>query len=327
MPANLTPEYLDAEREYKQARTPQDRLEALRKMLATVPKHKGTEKLQADIKRRISKLMEEMQKSSRRKGFAISVPKEGAGQVALVGAPNTGKSRLVAALTHATPEVAPYPFTTRSPYPAMMPFENVQVQLVDLPPFYAQHLEPWVAGIVRTADAALIVFDLGCDDPLEQLEETFRLLRECKIKPVAGEPVVDPWASVVEKKCLLVANKADVPGAAENFVVLQELYGDTYPMLPVSAERGDGIEQLRRGIFRMLNVLRVYSKPPGKEADLSRPFVLRRPATLLQFANLVHHDFGEKLRYARVWGDGKFDGQRVTKEYELQDGDVVELHI
>ncbi len=327
MPANLTPEYLDAEREYKQARTAQERLDALRRMLATVPKHKGTEKLQADIKRRISRLMEEMQKSGKRKGFAISVPKEGAGQVALVGAPNTGKSRLVAALTHATPEVAPYPFTTRAPYPAMMPFEDVQVQLVDLPPFSAQHLEPWVAGIVRTADAALIVFDLACDDPLEQLGETFSLLRQCKIKPVAGEAVVDPWASVAEKKCLLVGNKVDAPSAAETFEVLQELYGGQFPLCAVSAERGDGIEQLRRTIFAMLNVLRVYSKPPGKEADRSRPFVLRRPATILQFASLVHHDFAEKLRFARVWGNGKFEGQRVNKEYELQDGDVVELHI
>ena len=327
MPANLTPEYLDAEREYKHARTPQERLDALRKMLATVPKHKGTEKLQADIKRRISKLNEELQKSGRRKGFAIVVPKEGAGQVALVGAPNVGKSQLVAALTHATPEVAPYPFTTRAPYPAMMPFENVQVQLVDLPPLCGEHLEPWIAGIVRTADAMLVVIDLACADPLEQVEETLRLLEQCKIKPVAGEAHFDPWASVVEKQCLLVGNKLDEPQAPENFAVLQELYGVDYRMHAVSAARGDGLKELRRAIFAMLNVLRVYSKPPGKEPDFSRPFVLKRQTTLLEFANLVHHDFGEKLRFARVWGNGKFDGQRVTKEYQLQDGDVVELHI
>lgn len=327
MPANLTPEYLQAEREYKQARTAQERLEALRKMLATVPKHKGTEKLQADIKRRISKLNEQIQKSGRRKGFAISVPKEGAGQVALVGAPNVGKSQLVAALTHATPEVAPYPFTTRAPYPAMMPFENVQVQLVDLPPLCSEHTEPWIAGIVRTADAALIVIDLTCPDPLEQVEETLRLLAQCKIKPVAGEARFDPWASVVEKQCMLVANKLDGPQAPATFSVLQELYGAEYPMHAVSAAQGDGLEELRRAIFGMLKVMRVYSKPPGKEPDLSRPFVLKQQTNLLEFANLVHHDFGQRLRFARVWGKGKFDGQRVTKEYLLQDGDVVELHI
>ncbi|MBC7188533.1 MAG: TGS domain-containing protein [Calditrichaeota bacterium] len=327
MPANLTPEYLDAEREYKQARTPQERLDALRKMLATVPKHKGTEKLQADIKRRIAKLNEEIQQSGKRKGFAIAVPKEGAGQVALIGAPNVGKSQLVAALTHATPEVAPYPFTTRAPYPAMMPFENVQVQLVDLPPFSSQHMEPWVAGIVRTADAALIVIDLACDDPLEQFEETLRLLHQCKIKPVAGQAQFDPWASVVEKQCLVVGNKIDCPNAGETFAFLQELYAGEHRMLAVSAQRGDGLEELRRAIFGMLNVLRVYSKPPGKDPDFSRPFVLKRHATLLEFANMVHHDFGEKLRFARVWGDGKFDGQRVMKDYQLQDGDVIELHI
>jgi ribosome-interacting GTPase 1 len=126
---------------------------------------------------------------------------------------------------------------------------------------------------------------------------------------------------------MLICNKLDEDGAAESFQVLEELYASEYPMAAVSASRGDGLDELRRTIFRMLNVIRVYSKPPGKDAEMERPYTLKNGSTLLEFANLVHHDFGEKLRFARIWGHTKFDGQRVTKDYILQDKDVVELHI
>jgi len=143
MPANLTPDYLAAERDYKQAATPAERIAALERMLATVPKHKGTEKIQADLKRRLS----QARKESTKKGAAHSVPfylveKEGAGQVVLLGPPNAGKSQLVAALTHAHPEVADYPFTTRLPTPGMMSYQNVQIQLIDLPPLSEEFMEP-----------------------------------------------------------------------------------------------------------------------------------------------------------------------------------------
>ena len=135
MPANLTPEYLAAEEEFKSAQSHEEKIAALERMLSTVPKHKGTEKLQADIKRRLSR----ERKEGHKKGGARTVPfwlvkKEGAGQVALIGPPNAGKSSLLAALTNARPEVADYPFTTHAPTPGMMAYENIQVQLIDLPP-------------------------------------------------------------------------------------------------------------------------------------------------------------------------------------------------
>ena|SRR5215471_6222501 len=165
MPANLTPEYLAAEREYKSAQTHVEKIEALERMLARLPKHKGTEKLQADLKRRLSQARKESQK----KGGAHTVPfwvveREGAGQVALIGPPNSGKSKLLCALTHARPEVADYPFTTRLPTPGMMTFENVQIQLVDLPPLAAEFMEPWLPRVIRAAHAAVLVLNLN--DPV-----------------------------------------------------------------------------------------------------------------------------------------------------------------
>jgi len=321
MPANLTPEYLAADRRFKAAATPQEKLAALEEMLATIPKHKGTEKMQADIKRRIARLRAETQ---RRRGAARGRPfyhveREGAGQIALVGAPNAGKSRLLAALTNASPEVADYPFTTRAPLPGMMAFENVQIQLVDLPPITPELAEGWVCAIVRGADAALLVVDLGSDDLLEETEAVLRRLAGSSIQLVAR-----PQAPQ-QKRTLVVANKLDARGAGARLGIFREVIGDRLPVLPVSAEAGTGLETLREACFRLLGVIRVYSKPPGKKADLSAPFILPGGSTVLDAAEAIHREFARTLRYARLWRRGA-GGQMVGREHVLEDGDVIEIH-
>ena len=329
MPANLPPQYFEAEQRYREARTAPEKLEALKQMLAIMPKHKGTEKLQAELKRKIAKVKEEAHRGRKggSRGYTTYVEKEGAGQVTLAGLPNTGKSRLVATLTHASPEVADYPFTTRRPQPGMMPFENVQIQLVDLPPLSREYMEPWVTGIIRVSDAILLAVNLGSEEVLEELEEALAILKEHKIKPVPREVERNPYASVAEKRTLVVGTHLDVPGAKENAEVLTELLAGRFPFVSVSLETGEGVETLRRALFDLLELVRVYSKPPGKEPDLTRPFVFRRGATLEDFAASVHKDFVERLRFARVWGPHKFEGQRVNREYVLEDGDVIELHL
>lgn len=322
MPANLTPAYLEADRRFKAATTPQDKLSALEEMLATIPKHKGTEKMQADIKRRIAKLRQEVQRrrgATRGKPF-YHVDKEGAGQIVLVGAPNAGKSMLLKALTNAQPEIAEYPFTTRVPLPGMVQFEDIQIQLIDLPPITLESSEGWLYGIIRTADAAVLVVDLATDDLLTQTETLRNLLAQANLSLVTRPRGSD------QKRALIVANKLDAPGAGQRLAIFREFAGDALPVLPVSAAAGTGLETLRHELFRLLGVIRVYSKPPGRKADLSTPFILKRGATVLDAAEAIHKDFVARLKYARLWGRDEFQGQMVGRDHVLEDGDVIEVH-
>ena len=325
MPANLTPQYLDAEKRFKSAKTTEEKIEALEEMLATIPRHKGTEKLQADLKRRISKLRTAQEKRpASRAGLIHRVEKEGAGQVVLVGPPNSGKSLLVRRLTRAAPEVADYPFTTRAPLPGMMAFEDVQVQLVDLPPTHPDFPESWLYQIIRNADAALLVLDLSDPDILEDLETTLGELRKAKVHFGQTPPPDSPGWLV--KPALIVANKLDANGAEENLKILEELYADRFRILPLSAETGQGLEDFRRSVFELLGLIRVYTKAPGKKAELNAPYVLKRGSRLIDLAAHVHKDFLTQLKFARVWGHGKFEGQMVNRDHVLADKDVVELH-
>ena len=246
----------------------------------------------------------------------------------LVGAPNAGKSALMCSLTKAKADVAVYPFTTKKPLPGMLEFENVKIQLVDLPPVSPELVEGWVLGIIRNADLIIWVVDLGADDLLEQVEATEKILVHAKIilGRVAGrEGVAEPGQ--VYKRTLVVGNKADLPGAEDRFLFLQEHVRGRFPLLSVSAVAGTGLQEMSHRLYDALEVLRIYTKPPGKAAELSNPVVLPRGSTLLQAAEAVHKDFAAKLKYARVWGSGKFEGQRVHREYLVQDGDIIEFRI
>jgi ribosome-interacting GTPase 1 len=325
MPANLTPEYLAAEKLFKSAKTTEEKIVALEEMQATIPRHKGTEKMQAELKRRLSKLRtEQARRPVSRAGVLHRVEKEGAGQVAMVGPPNSGKSLLVRRLTHAAPEVADYPFTTRVPLPGMMPFEDVQVQLVDLPPVHPEFHESWLYPIIREADRILLVVDLSDPDLLEDLEVALAQLAQAKLQLGPGElPEAPGWMA---KKALLIGNKIDQSGALENLEIVKELYGSRFRILSVSAETGQGFDELRRLVFDLLEIVRIYTKAPGKKLERTAPYVLKRGSRLIDLAAHVHHDFLSQLKYARVWGHGRFEGQMVTRDYVLEDKDVIELH-
>lgn len=311
MPANLTPEYLKAEQRFKEARSSAEKIVALEEMLTAIPKHKGTEKMQAELKRRLKKLRGAGQKKS-------------AGQVALVGPPNSGKSSLLAALTHATPEVADYPFTTRLPLPGMMPFENIQIQLVDLPPLHADFPESWVPQAIRNADAIALVLNLGEAAVLEQLTELLAQLEQAKIS--IGQRGGEPAWGFLSKPALLVGSHCDLPGAEENFQVLAELWRERFRLLSVSARTGENLELLRRALFELLGIVRVYTKIRGSKPDRANPFVLPRGATVRDVAERVHKEIVTRLKFARIWGAGKFDGQMVQRDYLVEDNDVIELH-
>jgi uncharacterized protein len=324
MPTNVTPEYRAAEQRYRSATLPDEQMAALQEMLSTVPKHKGTEKLQADIKRRISQLRKEalQQRRSGHRPFFHIERAEG-GQTVLVGAPNAGKSLLVSRMTNATPEVADYAYTTQAPLPGMMTYEDVQLQVVDMPPVAAEGTEYWVFEIVKHSDLVLFVVDAADDDVLSHVESVESALERRQVELVSAESD-DPGLG---RRALLVANKLDLPGAAENVAVLADLLAPRFPVIAVSAQTGQGLVDLRRAVFDHLRLIRVYTKPPGQAVRRTRPFVLPRGSTLHDAAMMVHHYFAEKLKFARIWGAGRFDGQMVGREDELHDNDLVEFHI
>ena len=328
MPANLTPQYLEAERRFREAKSSEEKLAALDEMLAVIPKHKGTEHLRGDLKRRYAKLKADAEQARRRRGgFSVSVDRDGAGQVALVGPPNAGKSALVAALSKCPTEIGEYPFTTRKPMAGMMPFVNIQIQLVDLPAISDTFMEPWVPSLVRPADLCLLVGDLASGTVLEDLEQVVAILERSKTRLVTPTDSEAPAVGWANKRTVLVANKADAPEARDALEILRTVYEGRLPVCAVSAQTNQGLEALRRTIYDGLNIVRVYCKPPGEDPSMKSPVVLPRGSTVVEMAESIHKDFAHQLKYARIWGSGKFDGQRVQRDYIVQEGDIIEIHI
>jgi uncharacterized protein len=330
MAVNLTPQYLEAEAEYKKAQTPEERLTCLKKMWALVPKHKASEKLQAELKTKLSETREEVEhakKNPKKVGISYKIPRQGAGQYVLVGAPNAGKSRLLTRLTRATPEVAAYPFTTREPHAGMMDWQDVKVQLIDTPPITSDVMEPYVSSMARAADAALLLLDLGDDDGPFAAETVLERLAEVKTVLLGRAPAEQDDYSIEYVKTLLVANKSDLPGADERLEIVREMFGSRFSIHVIAAEHATGLEELRTAIYEFLRVIRVYTKQPGKPPDMTSPFTVPLGSTLVEMAAQVHRDFADNLKSARIWGTGVFEGQSVKRDHVLHDKDVVELHI
>lgn len=323
MPANLSPEYKAAEQKYRGAATDEERLAALNEMLSTIPKHKGTEKMQADLKRRLARLRQEAESKSARAGHSFRVEPEGAAQLVLLGPPNSGKSSLLAALTRAEPQIGEWPFTTTRPQPGMMPFEDVQLQLIDLPPITEEHMDTWLPDLVRGADAALLVADASSIKAPEDVEEVRERLARVRV-PLVGALHHESDVRETPIPTMLVVTKIDA-ASPDDVETLEEFYRETYPVAHVAAPSARGLEELKAEIWNWLQLVRVYTKVPGKAFEKSAPFVVHKGATLIELAEKIHRDLAAKLEFARVWG-GSREGLRVAREYELHDGDIVEVH-
>jgi len=323
MPANLPPQYFGAEKNFRAAKDPAEKIAALEEMLAIMPKHKGTDHLRAELRSRIAKLTQLAGKKSGAQRMTMAIEKEGASQVAVVGLPNAGKSQLVASLTNASPTVADYPFTTYAASPGMMPYENIQIQLIDTPPLVPQMMEWWLPPILRRADALLIVVDLN-DVPLEQMASIIEQLREMRISLDPGET---DEGILSRQRTLVAGNKADIAGTEAGFNSLQAGYGEKLPLAYISARDGFGLEEMKRKVFQLLGIIRVYTKTPGQKPDMDDPIILPKGSTLADAAEAVHKDFRARLKFARLWGSGKHDGLMVKRDHVLQDGDIIELHV
>jgi small GTP-binding protein len=326
MPANLPPHYFEAEKAFREAKDPLEKIAALEEMLAIMPKHKGTDHLRAELRGRIAKLTQQAAKKSGARRASLMIEKEGAAQLAVIGLPNAGKSHLIAAITNASPPVAEYPFTTHQALPGMMEFENIKIQLIDTPPLAPQSTEFWMPPMLRKADALLVIIDLSAD-PLEQMETITEQLKKMRVILGGSSAEIDPDYTVWHKKALVVGNKSDLDVDGRNFAILKSEYSERFPLTTISATEGTGLEELKTRIYQVLDIIRVYTKAPGQKPDPNDPIILKRGGTLADAAAEVHKDFRAKMKYARIWGSAKHDGVMARRDHILEDGDIIELHL
>jgi ribosome-interacting GTPase 1 len=329
MPTNLPPEAVEAEQRYREATTLEEKVNRLQELISAIPKHKGTDKLRADYRRRLSKLKDsaaQQRKQGRRDVSPYHIDREGAGQIVLIGRTNSGKSSIVATLTNATPEVSAAPFTTWQPTPGMMPVDNVQIQLIDTPPLTPDYVEPELMNLIRRVDMVLLVVDLQTD-PLQQIESALAILEEHNIAPEHRRDQYPTPHRIWFVPMLLLVNKHDDETTDEVFQIFLELLDEEWPLLPISTVTGRNLEYLKQTLFDRLQIIRVYSKAPGQEPDFGSPFIMKKGGTVRDFAGKIHQDFRENLKAARVWGEGVYDGQMVSRDHVLHDGDVVELRV
>ena len=333
MPANLPPEYYKLKHQLEAAKTDEERQSLLEEMLRITPKHKGSEKVISDLRRRVAKLRNAPDKKSATKRHGHLIPKQGAGQIILLGAPNVGKSRFLASCTNAKPDISRTPFTTREPAVGMLNYENIQFQIIDTPPVTADFVQPEILDLARNSDILLIIVNLGGDDVLDEVGVVTSKLKAAKIviaRDVHGDGVDENSSSTESssiKPALIVANQIDVPNASDRLEILNEFYGETFEIYPLSAATGEGREHLEKAIYDKLEILRVYTKTPGKRVDRDDPLVLPMGSTVIDAAMRLHRDFAANLKFARVWGVNWHDGQSVSRDDHVHDGDILEFHI
>ena len=321
MPTNLPPEYFEVEKRYRAARSPAEKFATLEELIGTIPKHKGTEKLQADLKSKISRTKEAIDKQRKSKGGSggtwYQVEKQGAGQVVLVGLPNSGKSSLVNALTNARVEIGDWPFTTKLPQIGMIEFENIKIQIVDTPPFHDE-APGWLHGLYRNGDILLIIIDAK-GDAEQDLDAIRKGLADHNIFLEKSE-----FGDV--KSALVILSQVDIDPIPSQLQGVINKIGSTLPVIAISVKAGRGIEELKAMIFEQLSIIRVYTKKVGRPVEKNEPVVLKKGTTVIDAAEHIHKDFKKNLKFARLWNDHGYSGQRVEKHHVLLDEDVIEFH-
>lgn len=327
MPANLPPDYFAAEKRFREAKSVDEKIAILEEMIAIMPKHKGTDKLFGDLKRKMAKLKEskEIQRKSGARREHWQVEKEGAGQVVLVGPPNSGKSQLIRTLTNAEPVVADYPFTTRFPVPGMMRFEDIQIQLIELPAVTREIMETWLPNAIFMADFMLIVLDLSSKNLLGDIEAIFEQLekRRIKIVPLVPEEKEPGYRYI---PAAIIGNKAELPTSMDNLNLLNEWLNGRFTLIACTAQDTSSCTSIPGEIFRSMRLVRVYPKRPGKKVEKTDPLVLPAGSTVIDAARALHKDIADKLKFARGWGEGIYDGQNLARDFVLKDGFVLEFH-
>jgi small GTP-binding protein len=288
-----------------------DRIRELRSILADLPGYKNGP--YADIRKWV---MAEIERSRVRAKVvnrdSIAVRREGVAQVALVGPPNAGKSSLLQALSNIQIKTGDYPFTTLRPVPALTRIRGVLVQLVEIPGLISGAAEDRgggraLLGVLRGADAIVYCHDASA--PPDALLD------------VRAEVA----AAGIEKPALLLATKLDEPGLDEE-QALERLRAAAPDLrvVGVSVLDDERLDAIREEIWDLTGLIRVFTRRPGSaEAD---PLAVHAGATVEDVAAALHGELAEASVGARVWGDSvRFAGQRVGRDHEVADGDVIEV--
>ncbi len=318
MPANLPQIYHKIEGRLKFAATPEEKISILKEMLAVMPKHKGTDGLRAELNSKIAKLKKEAKKKPQARRLDMNyVPKMGIAQVVLMGAPNSGKSTVLSKLTNAEPEVASYPFTTQKPDVGMIEFENVQIQLVDTPPLYENFHPPWLLALGRISDVIIGLIDGSKANPAKELDSLLSRLEQGLIFLESKDYYTGD--ELMKKNGFIIISRS----GDRDLELFDKKYGERLNFL--SFDLNSDLEALKKNIYNSLNLIRIYTKPPGKEADFTEPVVLREGATVLDAAYHIHKDFADRMKYTKLWRGDK-NPRQVGPEEVLMEGDVVEFH-
>jgi uncharacterized protein len=318
MPANLPTIYHKIEARLKFADTSEEKISILREMLAVMPKHKGTDGLRAELNSKIAKLKKEAKKKPQARRLDLThVPKMGIAQVVLMGAPNSGKSALLAAMTNATPEVASYPFTTQKPDVGMIEFENVQIQLVDTPPLYENFHPPWLLALGRSSNVIIGMISGSKSNPEKELDSLLSRLETGSIFLESRD--FYNGEDLMRKNGFIIVSRS----GEDKIKLLREKYGERLDFQRF--ELNSEVEILKKEIYDFLNLIRIYTKPPGKEADFTEPVVLSKGSTVEDAAYHIHKDFANKMKYTKLWR-GSNNPRQVGPEEVLMEGDVVEFH-
>lgn len=299
MPINAGYEYLNAEKVYLQAQTLEQKIAGLKEMIKTAPKHKGSENLLAELRLRLKKFEEKHEKAKKTGKGKKGIKKEGY-QCVLLGFPNSGKSCLLSKLTNARPEISPNPFTTKESSIGTMDYDGFKVQMVDTPSIGSEYFD---IGMINTADCILIVVELLAD-----IE---------KINPLL--------AKAVGRK-IIVLNKTDKLNADEKRKLADTIKSRKINGLLVSCISGEGLEELKQKITSSMDVIRIYTKEPGKKST-GIPVILPIGSTVKDVAESILKGFSQKVKKTILTGpSSKFPNQKVGLSHILKDKDTVEFH-
>ncbi len=360
MPSNASVEYGLAQKKYYAAKTPEEKLVALLEMKSVAPSHKGAENLRYDLNKKIAELKSEIERqkshAAKKGGGAVSmyVQKDGVGQIVIAGLPNTGKSWMLNKLIgKEVAEVTPYPFATKEPVPGMLNYDGAMIQIVELPALIegssegkAQGRE--IMGVIRNADAVLFVVNSDDDKKVlvDELAKSYIYINKTR-PPISVKVSSFPGIQISGKEHLafsaeqleqylknsgyqnaqvIVSGKINSLGEVseamnEKICYKQAVFVNPYEVTDHS------LVDLKDKLFLMLDKILVFTKRPGHDADMNEPLALVKGSTVLDVAKLLHKDFAKNLKFAKVWGSTKFEGQRVGPEYVLKNKDIVEIAV